>query len=139
MTSRTINLNSLINGTIDCSNNVLVTGRLDCSNNLTSLSGLKVKCTDISSNYTVLTKDYLIYVDTIAATGNVNITLPTASTVDKQVFYFVDGTGNCLSKNIIINTSGSDTINGETSLTMNLNYMTVGLLARSSTNSFIMI
>jgi len=139
MTSRTINLNSLINGTVDCSNNVLVTGRLDCSNNITSLTGLKVKCTDISSNYTVTSKDYIIYVDTVNATGNITITLPAASTVDKQLFNFVDGTGNCQLNNIIIQRSGSDLINGETSLTMNINYMSIGLIARSSQNAFTIV
>lgn len=139
MTSRTINLNSLINGTVDCSNSVLVTGNLDCSNNITSLTGLKVKCKDISSNYTILTKDNIVYVDTTTATGNIIITLPLASTVDKQIFYIVDGTGNCINNNIQINVSGSDTINGDTSLLMNINFMSIRLLARSSNNSYIVI
>ena len=139
MTSRTINLNSLINGAVDCSNSVTVSGNFDCSNNIMSISGLKVKCKDISSNYTILTKDNIVYVDTTTATGNIIITLPLASTVDKQIFYIVDGTGNCINNNIQINVSGSDTINGDTSLLMNINFMSIRLLARSSNNSYIVI
>jgi hypothetical protein len=129
MTSRTINLNSLINGTIDCSNNVIVYGTLDCINNITSLTGLKIKCIDTSLAYTITNKDYLINVNTVDASGNVDITLPLASTVPKQIFYITDGSGNCNAKNISIKTINSNKINGKTSLIMNTNYMTVGLLS----------
>ena len=87
MSSRTINLNSLINGTIDCSNSIIVSGKLDCINNITSLTGLKIKCIDTSLAYTITNKDYLINVNTVDASGNVDITLPLASTVPKQIFY----------------------------------------------------
>ena len=129
MSSRTINLNSLINGTIDCSNSIIVSGKLDCINNITSLTGLKIKCIDTSLAYTITNKDYLINVNTVDASGNVDITLPLASTVPKQIFYITDGSGNCNAKNISIKTINSDKINGKTSLIMNTNYMTVGLLS----------
>ncbi len=81
MTSRTITLNSTIYGTVDCQSKV----------NLTQLS---MTPTVVTTNHTVATSEYLIYVDTATASGGVSITLPLASSVGNQTFYVVDATGD---------------------------------------------
>jgi len=123
MTSRTITLNSTIYGTINCQNNV----------NLTQLS---MKPTLVTSNHIVATTEYLIYVDTVSATGNVTITLPLASSVSNQTFYVVDATGESNIKPIKILASGSDLICGQSSIIVSNSYTSLTLFAYGPKNIY---
>jgi hypothetical protein len=126
MTSRTITLNSTIYGTVDCKNNV----------NLTQLS---MTPTVVTTNHTVATTEYLIYVDTVAATGNVTITLPLASSVSNQTFFVVDATGAANIKPIQIVASGGDLICGQSSVLVSISYTSVTLFAYGPKNIYSII
>lgn len=123
MTSRTITLNSTIYGTVSCKNNVLLTQ-------------LSMTPTIVTSNHTVATTEYLIYVDTVAATGNVTITLPLASSVSNQTFYVVDATGASNIKPIKIMASGGDLICGQSSIIVSNNYTSLTLFAYGPKNIY---
>lgn len=123
MTSRTITLNSTIYGTINCQNNV----------NLTQLS---MTPTVVTSNHTVVTTEYLIYVDTVAAAGNVTITLPLASSVSNQTFFVVDATGAANIKPIRIVASGGDLICGQSSIMVSNSYTSLTLFAYGPKNIY---
>jgi hypothetical protein len=126
MTSRTITLNSTIYGTVDCQNKV----------NLTQLS---MTPTVVSSDYTIATNEYLIYVDTADASGPVSITLPLASSASNQLFYVVDATGDANTKNITIVASGSDLICGQSSALINVSYTSLTFFAYGPKNIYSII
>ena len=126
MTSRTITLNSTIYGTLNCQNNV----------NLTQLS---MTPTVVTTNHTVAKTEYLIYVDTVAATGNVTITLPLASSVGNQTFFVVDATGAANIKPIRIVPSGGDLICGQSSINISSNYTSLTLFAYGPKNIYSII
>jgi hypothetical protein len=126
MTTRTITLNSTIYGTVDCQNKV----------NLTQLS---MTPTVVSSDYTVATNEYLIYVDTADASGPVSITLPLASSASNQLFYVVDATGDANTKNITIVASGSDLICGQSSALINVSYTSLTFFAYGPKNIYSII
>jgi hypothetical protein len=123
MTSRTITLNSTIYGTLNCQNNV----------NLTQLS---MTPTVVTSNHTVDTTEYLIYVDTVAATGNVTITLPLSSSVSNQTFFVVDATGAANIRPIKVLASGSDLICGQSSIIVSNSYTSLTLFAYGPKNIY---
>jgi hypothetical protein len=126
MTSRTITLNSTIYGTIDCKNKVSVTQFFMTPN-------------VVSSNHTVATSEYLIYVDTVASTGGVTITLPLASSVDNQTFFIVDATGEANIKPIKIMASGGDLICGQSSIIVSNSYTSLTLFAYGPKNIYSII
>jgi hypothetical protein len=126
MTSRTITLNSTIYGTVDCQNKV-------------NLTQLFMTPTVVTTNHTVATNEYLIYIDTATATGGVTITLPLASSVNNQTFYIVDATGAADTKPITIVTSGSDLICGQSSALINVSYTSLTLFAYGPKNIYSII
>lgn len=126
MTSRTITLNSIIYGTVDCKNKV-------------SVSQFFMTPTVVSSNHTVTTSEYLIYVDTADSTGGVTITLPLASSVDNQTFFIVDATGEANIKPIKIMASGGDLICGQSSIIVSNSYTSLTLFAYGPKNIYSII
>lgn len=126
MTSRTITLNSTIYGTVNCQNNVLLTQ-------------LSMTPTIVTSDHIVATTEYLIYVDTAEATGNVTITLPHASSVGNQTFFVVDATGAANIKPIKIVASGSDLICGQSSILVTGSYTSLTLFAYGPKNIYSII
>ena len=126
MTSRTITLNSTIYGTIDCRNKVSVTQFF-------------MTPTVVTSDHTVATTEYLIYVDTAGATGNVTITLPLSSSVNNQTFYVVDATGAANIKPIRIMASGGDLICGQSSILVTSSYTSLTLFAYGPKNIYSVI
>ena len=126
MTSRTITLNSTIYGTLDCQNKV-------------NLTQLFMTPTVVTTNHTISTNEYLIYVDTAAATGAVSITLPLASSVSNQTFYVTDATGAANTKNITILASGSDLICGQSSVLINTSYTSLTFFAYGPKNIYSII
>lgn len=81
-----------------------------------------------TSNYTLSSTDTVIFAD--ATSGNVTITLPTASSIAGYRFYIkrVDGSGNTCS----VARSGSDTIDGQTSVSLPQQYTSLTLVSDGS-------
>jgi hypothetical protein len=82
-----------------------------------------------TSNYTITSTDTVVFAD--ASSANVTITLPTASGLAGYRFYVkrVDSSG---SNSVSIARSSSDTIDGQTSVTLSLQYMAIGLISNGS-------
>jgi hypothetical protein len=81
-----------------------------------------------TSSYTIGSSDTVIFAD--ATSGNVTVTLPAASGVAGYRFYVkrVDSSGNTIS----IARSGSDTIDGMTSFTLDLQYTAFAVVSNGS-------
>jgi hypothetical protein len=81
-----------------------------------------------TANYTAATSDTVILTD--AASGNVTITLPTASSASGYRFFIkrIDNSANSVS----VQRSGSDTIDGGTSQTINLQYASMTVVSNGS-------
>jgi hypothetical protein len=95
-----------------------------------------------TSSFTIpnLTSDsnyYNIYqID--SSSGVITITLPQINTIDnsnKRIVQICDVGGNLNLNNLIIQTSGSDTINNETSVTFVVNYSSIQLVSNYGTTS----
>ncbi|HUS26090.1 MAG TPA: hypothetical protein VMY99_01960 [Nevskiaceae bacterium] len=81
-----------------------------------------------TSNYTITGTDVIIFAD--ATSGNVTITLPTASSNTGYRFYIkrIDNAGNTCT----VARSGSDTIDGQTSLSLDLQYTSMTVVSNGS-------
>ena len=81
-----------------------------------------------TSNYTITGTDVVIFAD--ATSGNVTVTLPTASSFTGYRFYVkrIDGSGNTCS----IARSGSDTIDGGTSVSLAAQYTSLTIISDGS-------
>lgn len=164
-----INRNSIINGSLIVSNNstfgqnigtsglivsnntvlngsLLVSGDATFNGNghFNTISYSNIKYTStrpITSNYIMQNTDYLVFIDTLNANGTITITLPVSSEVNDREFIILDGTGKASQKNILINVneSSSDFINGQTSLLLNSNYISVKLFAYGKMNRYCLI
>jgi hypothetical protein len=80
------------------------------------------------SNYTIAGTDVVVFAN--AASGNVTITLPTASANGGYRFYIkrIDGSGNTCA----IARSGSDTIDGQTSISLDMQYTSLTVISDGS-------
>lgn len=78
-----------------------------------------------TSNYTISNTDTVVFAD--ATSGNVTITLPTASSITGYRFYVkrIDGSGNSCS----IARSSSDTIDGQTSISLSQQYTSLTIVS----------
>lgn len=78
-----------------------------------------------TSNYTITGTDVVVFAN--ATSGNVTITLPTASSNAGYRFYIkrIDGSGNTCS----IARSGSDTIDGQTSISLDIQYTSLTVVS----------
>ncbi|HET9412141.1 MAG TPA: hypothetical protein VFO38_04820 [Candidatus Saccharimonadales bacterium] len=81
-----------------------------------------------TSNYTVSATDTVIFAN--ATSGNVTITLPTASTSTGYRFYVkrIDNSGNTCT----VARSSSDTIDGQTSISLDLQYTSLTIVSDGS-------
>lgn len=81
-----------------------------------------------TSNYTITGTDVVIFAN--ATSGNVTITLPTASSNAGYRFYVkrIDSSGNTCS----VARSGSDTIDGQTSMSLDLQYTCLTVVSDGS-------
>lgn len=81
-----------------------------------------------TTNYTITGNDTVIFAD--ATSGNVTVTLPLASGLPGYRFYVkrIDGSGNT----VTVQRTSSDTIDGETSHTLGVQYMSVTLVSNGS-------
>jgi hypothetical protein len=81
-----------------------------------------------TSNYTITNTDTVVFAD--ATSANVTITLPTASGMTGYRFYIkrVDSSAHT----VTISRSGSDTIDGAASFTLDLQYTAIGVISNGS-------
>jgi len=81
-----------------------------------------------TTNYTITGSDTVIFAD--ATSGNVTITLPLASGLPGYRFYVkrIDGSAN----SVTVQRTNSDTIDGQTSHTLDVQYMSVTLVSNGS-------
>ena len=81
-----------------------------------------------TSNYTITGSDVVIFAN--ATSGNVTVTLPTAASFGGYRFYVkrTDGSGNTCS----IARSGSDTIDGQTSVSLDTQYTSLTIISDGS-------
>jgi len=81
-----------------------------------------------TSNYTITGTDVVVFAN--AGSGNVTVTLPTASSFTGYRFYVkrIDSSGNSCA----IARSGSDTIDGQTSISLDLQYTCLTVVSNGS-------
>jgi hypothetical protein len=81
-----------------------------------------------TSNYTITGTDVVIFAN--AAGGNVTVTLPAASSFTGYRFYVkrIDGSANTCS----ISRSGSDTVDGQISVSLDLQYTSLTIISNGS-------
>ena len=86
-----------------------------------------------SATYSPNADDYIILVDT---DETVTITLPTAVTIDGRIVHIKDSTGGAFTYPITVATQSTATIDGETSTTIPVAYMSLSLVC-DGTNWFL--
>lgn len=84
-----------------------------------------------TTTYTILETDHFIWVDT--SSSAVRLTLPAVAGLNAgKEYHIIDKSGNCSVNNIIIDANGSEEINGELTLTMNVDRMAISLVTDQS-------
>ncbi len=74
----------------------------------------------VTNNYTVLDNDSVVWVDTLAALGDVTITLPDSGSFNGRLLIIKDITGDAATNNIIV-TPASGLIEGAATDTLDVN------------------
>jgi hypothetical protein len=87
----------------------------------------------VSENTTLTANNFLVFCDTIAASGNITITL--GETTNQNIIYIIDSGGNSFTNNIIVQPA-SGTISGQSSITIQQNYTSL-TIATNGTNYFV--
>lgn len=87
----------------------------------------------VSTNTTLTADNFLVFCDTVTATGNITITLGTNT--NQNIIYVIDTGGNAVNNNIIVQPP-SGTISGQSNVTIQQNYTSL-TIASDGTNYFI--
>ena len=92
----------------------------------------KVKRTAVTSDYSVLSSDYIIGVD--SSSGSLTVTLPSASSVNTGRLLIIKDEGGLSgsSKRITIAASGSQTIDGASTVALKTNYSCIQIYSTGS-------
>lgn len=91
-----------------------------------------------SSSYDLNYSHYFIGVDTLNATSSVVIKLPSASgSISGRSYVIKDETGGAETNNIIIQVSGSDTLDGESNVTIESPYASLNVYTDGISKWFI--
>lgn len=100
--------------------------------NTTTLNGAVIyETVTVSGQYTVISTDYYIGVNTTSLTGS--ILLPSvATTTAGRTITIVDETGNASTNNIHISGSGADTIDGDSVFSIESDYGSITLFCTST-------
>jgi len=100
--------------------------------------GISYKRKVVSWDYEVLKTNFLIAVQSNTLTASVTLFLPTASTcLNGQTFLFKDEGGNSHTHNIIISASSTNTIDGQSSITIESPYAAVNLYTNGADKFFV--
>ena len=92
----------------------------------------------VSSSYQLNYSHYFVGVDTLAATSSITLSLPNASgSVSGRSYVIKDETGGAETNNIILNAISGNTIDGETSITIESPYASLNIYTDGSTKWFI--
>jgi len=100
--------------------------------------GIAYKRRVVSWDYQILKTDYIVSVQTDTLTSSVTLTLPDASLcINGQSFIIKDEGGNANNRNIIINSTNSDIIDGTTSIILESPFASVNLYTNGIDKFFI--
>lgn len=92
----------------------------------------------ISSSYQLNYSHYFVGVNTLAATSSITLSLPNASgSISGRSYVIKDETGGAETNNIILNAISGNTIDGETSITIESPYASLNIYTDGSTKWFI--
>lgn len=82
----------------------------------------------VSSSYQLNYSHYFVGVDTLAATSSITLSLPNASgSISGRSYVIKDETGGAETNNIILNAISGNTIDGETSITIESPYASLNI------------
>lgn len=92
----------------------------------------------VSSSYQLNYSHYFVGVNTLAATSSITLSLPNASgSISGRSYVIKDETGGAETNNIILNAISGNTIDGETSITIESPYASLNIYTDGSTKWFI--
>jgi len=112
-------------------NSITVTGNSSLNGAVTLGGSVFFRATLVSSNYTVQSSDYIIGAD--VSGGSLTITLPpVSSTTAGRTIIIKDETGNSSTNPIYINCAGSDTIDGDNSITIESDHFAIAIYCTST-------
>lgn len=116
-----------LGGTLD------VTGVATFNSTVVFKGGLYQNVSNFTSNYTVTATDSVIVGDTTSAVADVTVSLPTVAGAAQvgRVLTIKDGGGTCstTNKRIILDASGSETIDGQLTFIMENDFSSITLVA----------
>ena len=100
--------------------------------------GIAYKRRVVSWDYQILKTDYIVSVQSDTLTSSVTLTLPESNAcINGQTFVIKDEGGNANNRNIVINSSNSDIIDGTTSIILESPYASVNLYTNGVDKFFI--
>ena len=126
-----INLNTAVAGTITTGIKIDNLANTLIKKDLTMNGAMNLNTVATATSYSALASDDYIGVTSTAAPRT--ITLPAASSVaDGHVYFIKDESGGAGTSNITISRSGSDTIDGATSVVISVNYGVSRIIMRNT-------
>jgi len=112
---------------------------VDVENKSTKIkTGLTLNRTAVTTNYSVLSSDYYIGIDTATPSAQITASLPDASTLnDGQVFVFKDEGGAADTHYIVISASSDQTIDNRNKVVLESPYSSLSLYCNGTDKFFI--
>jgi hypothetical protein len=112
---------------------------VDVENKSTKIkTGLTLNRTAVTTNYSVLSSDYYIGIDTATPSAQITASLPDASTLnDGQIFVFKDEGGAADTHNIVISASSGQTIDNRNQVVLESPYSSLSLYCNGTDKFFI--
>ena len=112
---------------------------VDVENKSTKIkTGLTLNRTAVTSNYSVLSTDYYVGIDTATPSAQITASLPDASTLnDGQVFVFKDEGGAAGTHHIVISASSGQTIDNRNQVVLESPYSSLSLYCNGTDKFFI--
>jgi len=116
---------------VTATGNLSVTGTSTLTGAVTLGGSVFFRATLVSSNYTVQSSDYIIGAN--VSGGSLTITLPpVSSTTSGRTIIIKDETGYSSTNPIYINCAGSDTIDGDNSITIETDHFAIAIYCTST-------
>lgn len=131
----TVSGDTVITGTISVGGTTTLSGSASISGSATFSGAMKINRTIVTgATYSISSSDYLLGI-TRTASGACAITFPSAQIITNRVWLIKDEGGNSATNNITISTSGSEKIDGQDTLIIDVNYRMVTIYS-DGTNLF---